>query len=37
MKKMDPSDDLYDRGALHTVEQLATAIERKEISGESGG
>ncbi len=37
MKKMDPSDDLYDRGALYTVEQLATAIERKEISGESGG
>jgi hypothetical protein len=37
MKKMDPSDDLYDRGALHTVEQLARAIEKKEISGESGG
>lgn len=29
MKKMDPSDELYDRGALHTVEQLATALEKK--------
>jgi hypothetical protein len=33
MKKLDPEDDLYDRGALHTVEQLIQGNEKKEISG----
>lgn len=39
MKKLDPKDELYDRGALNTAEQLGTALERKDMfgSGESTG